>query len=230
MKAYAIVINGNDISEFGFNKLNETSRKVKNDFDIERFDAVTPKTVDTELTNYSLEWNYPWEGSVMDFASGLKKSAYVTANPKSRIAAAVSHFKLWLKTIELSEPIIVLEHDAVFQYKIDFDPNKVKYNIFSLNNPLGCTRKANLVYNTIVSNQSAFQPVPTIDEETIPQGLPGNSAYVIKPEGAQQLIKAVMDYGLWPNDAIMCKQLIRGLGVSKKFYTHIQNLKSTTTL
>jgi len=35
---------------------------------------------------------------------------------------------------------------------------------------------------------------------------------------------------LWPNDAIMCKQLIRGLGVSRKFYTHIQNLKSTTTL
>lgn len=230
MKAYAIVIEGSEISEFGFQNLAQSSRRVNNDFDIQRFNAVTPSTVDKQMKDYSLQWNYPWDGSIMDFASGLKKSAYVTANPKSRIAAAVSHFKLWLATLELNEPILILEHDAVFKHKIDFDANDIKFDIFSLNNPLGCTRKARMVYNIIERNQAAFQPVPTIDDETIPQGLPGNSAYVIKPKGAEQLVKAVMEYGLWPNDAIMCKQLINRLGVSKKFYTHIQNLKSTTTL
>ena len=71
--------------------------------------------------------------------------------------------------------------------------------------------------------------VPWIDDQTIPQGLAGNSAYIITPAGAEQLIKLVKEYGLWPNDAIMCRQLVRRLGVTKKFYTHIQNLRSTTT-
>jgi GR25 family glycosyltransferase involved in LPS biosynthesis len=230
MKSYVIVIVGNEISEFGFNTLKNSSLKVQNDFELNRFDATTPNTVDSELKQYGLKWNYPWTGSTLDFASGLKKTAYPTANKKSRIAAAVSHYKLWLKCLELNEPVLVLEHDAVFKHKIDFDPNDVNYNVFSLNNPLGCTRKARVVYNKIMSDQSWFQPVPTIDDESIPQGLPGNSAYIIKPKGARQLIDATEQYGLWPNDAIMCKQLIRGLGVSRKFYTHIQNLKSTTTL
>jgi GR25 family glycosyltransferase involved in LPS biosynthesis len=230
MKSCVIVMNGNEVSEFGFEKLNKSSLRVNNDFKLERFLATTPKTVDKEITQLGIEWNYPWSGSITDFGSGLKKSAYATANPKSRISAAVSHYKLWLKCLELNEPILVLEHDSIFKQKIDFDPNDVKFNIFSLNNPLGCTRKASIVYNKIISAQNAFQPVPTIDDETIPQGLPGNSAYIIKPNGADQLVKAVKQFGLWPNDAIMCKQLIKGLGVSRKFYTHIQNLKSTTTL
>ena len=73
------------------------------------------------------------------------------------------------------------------------------------------------------------RPIPTIDEYYIPQGLAGNSAYIIKPEAARQLIDLVKIHGLWPNDAIMCKQLIKKMGVSKNFYTKIQGLPSTTS-
>ena len=74
-----------------------------------------------------------------------------------------------------------------------------------------------------------FQPAPYIDDLKVPQGLAGNSAYIIKPSGAIKMLKLVEEYGLWPNDAIMCKQLIPNLYVTRKFYTTIQNLKSTTT-
>ena len=44
------------------------------------------------------------------------------------------------------------------------------------------------------------------------------------------MIQLVKEYGLWPNDAIMCRQLVPKLNVTTEFYTRCQNLKSTTTL
>ena len=80
------------------------------------------------------------------------------------------------------------------------------------------------------NNPDQFQDVPWVDDDRLtPQGLAGNSAYIIKPEGARALIDLVQKFGLWPNDAIMCRQLIPSLGISKKIYTTIQKLESTTT-
>ena len=232
MKTYAIVIRDHEISEHGFNGLLTSSFKVKNDFEINRFDAVVPKDVDKLLDMYKLKWNYPWSGEIVDFASGLVKRAYVTANPKSRIAAALSHFTLWQKASCMDEPILILEHDACFNYKMDLTADrldKVRADIIGINNPLGCTCKASMYYQKIINNQYTFQPAPYIDDLKVPQGLAGNSAYIIKPSGAIKMLKLVQEYGLWPNDAIMCKQLIPNLYVTRKFYTTIQNLRSTTT-
>ena len=44
------------------------------------------------------------------------------------------------------------------------------------------------------------------------------------------MIKLTKEHGAWPNDALMCRQLIFGLGVTKTYYTKIQRIKSTTTL
>jgi len=228
MKAYAIVIKGMELSEFAFSKLQESSFKVKNNFEIKRFDAVVPTDVDKLLKTYNIKWNYPWEGKVSDFATGLIKSAYITARPKARIAAALSHYTLWMKASMLQEPILVLEHDACFITKLDL--NKTKGDIIGINNPLGCTRKSNEYYHQIIKNQDMFQRAPTIDDVTIPQGLAGNSAYIIKPQGATHMLNLVKEYGLWPNDAIMCKQLVPNLYVTRKFYTIVQNTRSTTTL
>jgi hypothetical protein len=71
-------------------------------------------------------------------------------------------------------------------------------------------------------------PVPWVTDRIIPQGLPGNSAYVIKPWAAQQLIDAQHSIGWWPNDAIMCRQLFDWLRVVKPYYTRVQGLASTT--
>jgi GR25 family glycosyltransferase involved in LPS biosynthesis len=230
MKSYAIVLKDNQISQTGFKNLKESSIKVNNSFEINEFQAVVPDETSKLLKEYGIQWNYPWEGVVLDFASGLRKSAYKTRDSKARVACGLSHYKLWKECASGSEPFLILEHDSMFTAKIDFDIMNTKFNILGINNPLGCTRKSNDYYQAILNNPDKYQLVPYIDDRQIPQGLAGNSSYIIKPEGAKALIELVKEYGLWPNDAIMCRQLLPRLGVTKKFYTHIQNLKSTTTL
>ena len=230
MKAVAIVVAGNKTSELGYSRLVSSSKDVGNTFDIVRWDAITPANVDNFMKITNLTWNYPWDGEVYDFTSGLKKSAYQTKNPKARIACACSHYALWTLSSINKEPLLILEHDAYFINKIDFDPNDTKAEIIGINNPLGATRRSKLYYDKIAENSMTFQLVPWIDEMTVPQGLAGNSAYIIKPEGAKNLLKLVEHYGLWPNDAIMCRQLISRLCVTKKFYTNVQGLASTTSL
>lgn len=229
MKALAIVVAGNETSEFGYSKLVESSKAVGNEFDIIRWDAITPDSVDSFLRITGLTWNYPWEGEEYDFATGLKKSAYTTKNRKARIACACSHYALWTLSSVTKEPLLILEHDAYFTNKIDFDPKDTKAEIVGINNPLGATRRAQLYHDKIVGNGMPFQLAPWIDEMTVPQGLAGNSAYIIKPEGAKNMLKLVEHYGLWPNDAIMCRQLIPKLGVTKTYYTKVQGLQSTTS-
>jgi GR25 family glycosyltransferase involved in LPS biosynthesis len=104
-----------------------------------------------------------------------------------------------------------------------------KYDIIGINNPLMATRRAQRFFNTVKENKTDLQPVPSIDEFNIPQGLAGNSAYIIKPTGAKNLLEAAKEYGAWPNDALMCKQLIPNMGVTRVFYTKVQGLPSTTT-
>jgi GR25 family glycosyltransferase involved in LPS biosynthesis len=230
MKAYAIVINGNDISETGYKTLVNSSNQVNNDFEIIRYNAITPKNVESCMEQSGIKWNYPWEGQVTDFSTGLVKTAYTTANPLKRIACAMSHFYLWQMSLEKNEPLLILEHDSVFTNKIDFDIIDTRFKVLGVNNPLGATRRARLYHDKIQSNNDLYQQVPYIDDIKVPQGLAGNSAYIVTPHGAKALISKVFEVGLWPNDAIMCRQLFSFLGVTKKYYTGIQKLPSTTTL
>lgn len=230
MKAVAIVMNGNETSELGYKNLVQSSEAVGNSFGIANWNAITARNVDAFMEGAKLRWNYPWEGSVIDFATGLTKTAYQTKNPKARMACACSHYCLWQISAKTNTTMLVLEHDAYFVQKIDFDPNDSKADIIGINNPLGATRKASVYYQKILDSNLQFQLAPMIDSPTVPQGLAGNSAYIIKPNGASQLLDLVDRYGLWPNDAIMCRQLIPRLGVTRKFYTNIQHLRSTTTV
>jgi len=232
MRAYCITLKGDHTSEQGFNRCWTSARNLECDFDfyIERFDATVAKNAHKELMQWDLMWNYPWEGKVADIATGLIKSAYSTAIKERRIACAISHFRLWTKCFEIKEPILVLEHDAEFVKQLDYQYIlDSKYQVVGINNPLGSTRRSRQYYDIIQKNKNPIQEIPTIDEWNIPQGLAGNSAYIIKPEGAEKLISNAFSYGLWPNDALMCKQLVDNMGVTKTFYTKVQGLQSTTT-
>lgn len=230
MEVFAIVIKDNKISENGYNRLVESSKQVNNEFDILKWNAITPETVDKFMMNAGLTWNYPWQGSHHDKTTNLIKSAYTTANPKARIACAASHYCLWSESAFNDTTMLILEHDAMFIEKLDFDPSDTNANIIGINNPIGATRRANLFHSKIQESELPFQLVPIIDDDKIPQGLAGNSAYILKPNGAKKLLELVDKHGLWPNDAIMCRQLIPKLGVTKKYYTKVQGLQSTTSL
>jgi len=230
MIAVSIVIPNNQVSFDGYEALTKSSEKVQNEFQIEKFDAVTADLAEIVFRGNGIKWTYPWEGEAIDFATGLVKRAYPTTYPKRRMACFASHYLLWYKCFKEDVPLLVLEHDALFVHK--FDPQPIldsKYDIVGINNPLMATRRAKKFYDIVKENKEDIQPVPSIDEWNIPQGLAGNSAYIIKPNGAEELIMAVEKYGAWPNDAIMCKQIINNMGVTRRFYTKVQGLPSTTT-
>ena len=231
MKAYCITILANEVSANGYETLVKSSKKVGNKFKIEKFPACIPKFVEAHMKYLRLEWTYPWQGERIDMKSGLTLRAYPTSVKEKRIACFLSHYQLWEKAVSLVEPILVLEHDAMFTQKLE--PKYIldsDYCIVGINDPRGATRKAGEYFMQIANDVQRVRPVPKIDTFNVPQGLAGNSAYIIKPEGAQRLIDAAKNYGAWPNDALMCYQLIENLGVTNTFYTKVQGLRSTTTV
>lgn len=231
MIAYAIVVEGNQVSEKGYENLVNSSKSVGNKFKILKFNAIVPSNVEQIMEESDVTWNYPWEGEITDFSTGLTKRAYPTKDFRRRMACSMSHFNLWQMAFELQEPILILEHDSLFTNPVDFDIMDTKFKVLGINNPLMATRKAHDYYDKIVSSYDTFQYAPYIDSDIkVPQGLAGNSSYIVTPQGAEQLISLTYRHGLWPNDAIMCRQLVDGLGVTRKFYTRVQGLPSTTTL
>ena len=213
------------LSKRAFIKLCQSSKDVGNHgINPEIFSATYPEQVPELMARFKLTWNYPWQGTETDLHTGLKKSGYPTTNKNNRIACALSHYRLWAQCVHSNEPMLIMEHDAYFTdrlkgYYAILDDNR--WDIIGINEPRGNTRKAQVfhqkVYEAVdpehseasyVNDKIDIVPVPTIDSFDIPQGLAGNSAYIIKPNGAANLLLAVNKYGLWPNDAIMCKQLI----------------------
>lgn len=229
IKTICIVVKDNKISEQGYKNLVESSSKVQNDFEIKRWDAITPDNVDDFINGAGIRWNYPWQGSYYDESTQLLKSAYNTKNPKARIACAASHYCLWSECAMNDVTTLILEHDAIFINRVDFNPEDTNADIIGINYPIGATRKANVFHSKVQESDNQFQLVPIIDDDKIPQGLAGNSAYIIKPAGARRLLNLVETHGLWPNDAIMCRQLMPKLGVTKTYYTKVQGLQSTTS-
>ena len=232
MKAFAIVVSDNKTSMAGFAELQDSYNKYGHKDGLEIHEAISVDKVEMIAAGNGLNWNYPWEGKVSDLKSGLIKSAYTTADPRKRISCFVSHWYLWQKCVKLDEMILILEHDSRFIKKLPADSTfaRADFDIIGINDPSMATRKSKLYHDMILERVDFFQPVPRIDEFNIPQGLAGNSAYVIKPAGAKLMLELSQEYGMWPNDALMCYQLVPKLGVTRNFYTRIQGLRSTTTL
>lgn len=234
MKGYVITIRENNTSEGAAHRcIKSWNKHVDNTnlkYPIEKWNACTRDDVNLLCSLLKLNWNYPWEGQVNDFKSGLTKTAYPTKVRESRMACAVSHYQVWSQCAQLNEPYIVMEHDC--EWIQSFDPEVVlnsKYDIVGLNSPFRATRRPQLFHDETQKQNGDIVAVPQIDDLKIPQGLAGNSCYYINPKGARKLLDAVKEYGLWPNDAIMCKQLISGMGVTKEYYSRVQGTRSTTT-
>ena len=232
MKAFAIVVPDNKISIAGFDELKESYEKYGHEDGLEMHEAISLDKVELIAGGNGLTWNYPWEGKESDIKSGLIKSAYSTADKRKRISCFMSHWYLWQKCVKLDETILILEHDSRLVKRLPADSTfeKANYDIIGINDPSMATRKSKVYHDKILDRIDFFQPVPRIDEFNIPQGLAGNSAYVIKPAGAKHMLELSQEYGMWPNDALMCYQLVPKLGVTRNFYTRIQGLRSTTTL
>uniref|UniRef100_UPI003F6A2B05 glycosyltransferase family 25 protein n=1 Tax=Winogradskyella sp. TaxID=1883156 RepID=UPI003F6A2B05 len=138
MKAYIITLSQLPMSVTAADRCIKSSN-----IPVEKFEAINPDNAEKLLRDYGIQWNYPWKGEEFDIKAGLKKNAYNTANPLKRVACFLSHYTLWKKSIELNEPIMVLEHDAIFMKPFDETAFiKAECDIISINDPRGATRKA----------------------------------------------------------------------------------------
>ena len=254
MQAYIITMINNHDSVVAARKQIISIANTSSNLDTFIFNAITPATIDVTMKRFfdntgvikNIQWTYPItkEDDRYDIKSGLRLSHYPTRKIENRIACFLSHYSLWRLCYDLDRTIMILEHDAEFTSKFDYGKIKDKFKgtVLGLNDPIGATRRANQFHEAVMdgtNNAYAKQranprlgivETPWIDNHDVPQGLAGNSAYIIRPEGAAKLIGLVAEYGMWPNDAIMCKQLMpKQLQVCYPYITKVQGLKSTTS-
>ena len=238
MKAYVIQMSDNKLSLEGVETLKNSIESTSSAIEVETHEAVQPKgngDANFGIFERTVPWTWPTLESQdsIDLHTGLFKRHYKAKDQRRVEACALSHFSLWKKCAEMNKPIVILEHDAVFIKK--FDPEKYvhkKWGVLGLNDPRGNTRKGSSFFRQVEAQKKGIHDVPSIDsagEPPLPMGLAGNSAYVIKPHAAAKLLEKVNEIGMWPNDAIMCKQLFPGLlKVTYPFYTTTQGTISTT--
>jgi len=237
MKAKVITVLANKVSEDAAKQCIESGER--HGLMITKEFGIVPSGVTNTMNEWGIRWNYPWNGEVhKDLASGLTKVGYQTKEPKKRIACFLSHYKLWKECVHTNEDILIFEHDAYIERPIDFSViENSKKQIIGLNQPqAGATPRAQIYESKILSQINSSGPqivdVPYVfEDQSKPAGLPGNSAYYLKPTGAKKLLNMVSLYGAWPNDAIMCRQLLPGImGIYCPFISRVQITKSTTTL
>jgi hypothetical protein len=221
MKAYIITIYTNKDSFVSASKCLHSIKETDSDLEAQFYNATTPENL------FDISWTWPTDKKIKCAKTNLLLKPYKTYDNKKRIAAAQSHYKLWKHCVDIDEPIMILEHDAIFIRKFEAPITTADIGAYSINDPKGATFKSKDYSNKL---NEGFNSVPWVAPENIPQGLPGHSAYVITPWAAQDIIKKQDSIGWWPNDAIMCKQLCEWLYVYKPFFTKTQGTKSTTSL
>ena len=202
LKGYIISLINNHDATIATRLLIESIEKTQSQVDPVILPATTPDTIEEHLEQLGMKdikYTYPVDASQdgVDINTGLRLTHYETKNIKSRIACMVSHMRCWQTAIDTDETIVVLEHDALFKRKFDFS-SLTKYfkgGIMGLNSPIGATRRA-YVFDELARKIHGVQSVPYIDERDVPQGLAGNSAYVITPKGAKKLLDKVREIGM----------------------------------
>lgn len=221
--------------DFGFEKGSfQAALQVKN-----------PRSSILEM-NHTIKVGYPLveKDNRLDLATGLQLNAYRAKNPLKIVACTISHMRAWAQACKTNRMIMVLEQDAYFirQFKIgeitQADDNDRTWGAIGINFPeAGHTRRRDDYVNgmdkyLLDNPNKILAPVSTINkigEAPVPQGLAGNSAYVIKPWAARELLAKTLELGIWPNDALMCKELFPWIRQALYPYTHIQESTTSTT-
>jgi GR25 family glycosyltransferase involved in LPS biosynthesis len=226
MKAYCITLYGHDYSEAVSERCIRTAAEIGR-ISVEPFPAVDKDQAERVLRAKRLRWTWTTDAVRYCPVTGLRQHPYA-GSLQTRIGCAMSHLLLWEKCRDLGEPILILEHDSVFlrpMPEIEF-----RY-CCQINDPAGATRRGQWWSEQMTARGTKgvhAKTWVTRPAERIPDGLAGNSAYLIRPHAAQELIDLVHELGVWPNDATMCAQLCPDLEEYYPFVTRVEQTVSTT--
>ena len=194
-----------------------------------RFEAVHKADARRVMLSHALRWTWAHDNTQPALCprTGLWQHPYQGANLDAKIGCAMSHFLLWNRCVEAGEPILILEHDAVFIREFPFFEFR---GICQINDPRGATRSGDWWSDVMQARAGCgVFPKTVVFESRRPDGLAGNSAYVVQPAAALQLIEAYRELGVWPNDATMCRQLFPCLEEYFPFITRVEQMQSTSS-
>jgi GR25 family glycosyltransferase involved in LPS biosynthesis len=229
MKAFVITISGHKFSEHQANRCIESGQQIGN-IAVEIFYGIDKTRARSVMENCGLTWTWANNNTKQSICpiTKLKQRPYYNANLEAKIGCSMSHYFLWKLCVELNEPILILEHDAVFVRKM---PDINFRGICQINDPKGGGRNGSRLQETMIRRGTVgvHRKTPNSIDRLIPDGLAGNSAYMIKPFAAQELIDKYHQLGVWPNDATMCVQLFPYLEEYYPFITKVEHKNRSTS-
>lgn len=225
MRAFVIRLAGSEYSKACAARCIATAETVGR-LTVDPFDATTADDAEQVLRHHGLRWTWTQDDIRYCPTTGLRMHPY--KGYAARLGCAMSHFRLWLDCADSARPAMVLEHDAVFLR--EFRPFEFM-SACQLNDPRGATRRGDWWSDRMKARGPGVFPKTWVTDpkDRIPDGLAGNSAYVLQPATAERLIDLYRTVGVWPNDATLCAQLVPDLEECYPFLTEVQQTCSTTS-
>jgi len=226
MKAYVITLTGNEYSEEVTQRCINSGKKYG--IEVEPFEAINIHTAPKLLKQQKLKWTWADNNTreMICPSTNLKQFPYKCKDLRIKIACSLSHYQLWRNCFYLRENILILEHDAVFIRELP----EIDFNgICQINDPKGCTPGGYNWSQSMRERGRGIWPKTLMDyKDNRPDGLAGNSAYLIEPWAAKCLVMTFREIGIWPNDATMCIQLFPFLEEYYPFIIETKQEMSTT--
>jgi GR25 family glycosyltransferase involved in LPS biosynthesis len=130
----------------------------------------------------------------------------------SHIGCFSSHYLLWVKCVELNEPCLIFEHDAVMIRPL---PNNVltlfthRLVLDAYAHPYKAEDPTAVYEEKLKDETESVIEYPMQPWEAVKWGFlkhhyaRGAHGYIIKPEGAKQLIDSVKKHGWLPGDTVV---------------------------
>lgn len=218
MDAYVITLRGHEYSERVADRCIKSAREIGG-IEVKKFDAVAADDAVRVMGASGLKWTW---GSGCP-KTGLAHHSY-GGDEAARIGCAMSHYALWEKCAYSGKRMLILEHDSVFLRPFFVFKFKAACMI---NDPAGATPRGDWWHEQMVKRGPGAWQKTRIFESDRPDGLAGNSAYVLQPLTALHLMQTVKWLGVWPNDATMCRQLVPNLQEHYPFITRVEPERST---
>jgi len=215
-KAYVITLEGHAYSEACAERCIRSAQGIE----VQRFNAISAGDAIDVAESHDLRWTWRDAGNCP--ITGLRFHRY--GGGLGRVGCALSHFLLWQMCAE-TEVTLILEHDAVFVRPFGLPEFE---SICQVNDPSGATPSGDWWSEQMAKRGPGVFPKTHVLQHPRPDGLAGNSAYLIKPHAAQHMVDLARRVGLWPNDALMCRQLVPGLQELYPFLTRVEQSQSTT--
>ena len=225
MKAFVITLEGHEYSEACATRCIESAARYK--VDVTRFPAVPALNADRTMRRHGLKWTWARNNIANDTCklTGLAQHPY--GDLAAKIGCSMSHYLLWQRCVDMDETMLILEHDAIFQSEL---PDIDFKEICQINDPRGATHRGDWWSDQMIERGPGVFSKTMVMSGKKPDGLAGNSAYLIRPWAAFEMTDLFHQLGVWPNDATMCIQLMPDLQELYPFVTRVEQTQSTTVL